>query len=254
MAKKRKRITVAGCLVREVVYTPPSIGDSAAARGAKRKASTEAQTRMNAKHSWQKLADMLAANFRKGDLVVVLTYDDSHLPFVHRTAMNCLKEFRKAVNAARAAEGKPKLVMFWNYENDHGDKRMHHHTVINSTGDDYETLRACWPYGEVLIEPLRVDKEKNYITLAKYMCKEKPDKLGQRQWSYTRGAAKPETESFWVEADTTVQAPKGSLILESFSRRDAYGATVQYVEYLAPGWEQGRAARARRRRRRRRTA
>ena len=245
MAKKRKKITVAGSVVREVVYTPPTIADTGRARGAKRRASSEAQARMNAKHSWQKLADMLAANFVPGDLVVVLTYDDEHYPSGRSACTQRLKEFRAALSAERRKVG-ARLVMFWNYEHDHGDKRWHHHAVINATGADYEVLRQCWPWGEVLIERLEVTKTRNYDSLAQYMCKERTDKPGQRQWSYTRGAVKPETESFWVPADTTVQAPKGSLVLESYSRRDAMGATIQYVRYLAPGFECGRRPKVRR--------
>ena len=55
------------------------VTDSPRARASKRKLSSEAQKRMNAKYSYQKLELMLAANFLPGDLVVSLTYDDRHL-------------------------------------------------------------------------------------------------------------------------------------------------------------------------------
>ena len=74
MAKnKMKKIIHAGALVIEAVYPRMDRRDSERARAAKRKASTEAQKRMNQIYSWQKLELMLAANFRPGDLVVTLT-------------------------------------------------------------------------------------------------------------------------------------------------------------------------------------
>lgn len=81
MAKtKWKKIIVAGPLVMETVYPGCARHDSPRARSSKRKLSSEAQKRMNAKYSYQKLELMLAANFLPGDLIVTLTYDDRHLP------------------------------------------------------------------------------------------------------------------------------------------------------------------------------
>ena len=41
-----------------------------------------------------------------------------------------------------------------------------------STGDDYDAIRAAWIYGgDIELKPLRVDKEKNYKTLAVIMLR-----------------------------------------------------------------------------------
>jgi hypothetical protein len=248
LAKKRLKVIVAGSLVKKVLYTPPTVCDTGAARASKRRASSEAQKRMNAKYSYEKLELMLAANFRRGDLVVTLTYDDDHLPAERSGCEQRLKRFRAALNKVRTRKGKRRLVMFWNTEHKHGDGRWHHHAVINSTGADFADIQSCWPHGKVDIKPLRLDRQKNYLSLARYMCKEKPDRVGQRQWSYTRGAAKPEVESYWVDADTVIQAPRGSLVFTDAHERTDY-ASYHYIRYLAPGWERQRAAAARRRRR-----
>ena len=140
--------------------------------------------------------------------------------------------------------------MFWSTEHKHGDGRWHHHCVINSTGEDYELIRSLWIYGiDVEIKPLRLDAEKNYATLARYMCKEERDKLGQRSWSYTRNARKPEVETFRVEDDTTVQVPKGAVELRSSSERTEYGS-YRVIKYLAPGWDRMPRPKAKRRRKR----
>lgn len=253
MAKnKMKKIIHAGALVIEAVYPRMDRRDSERARAAKRKASTEAQKRMNQIYSWQKLELMLAANFRPGDLVVTLTYDDAHLPESRKASELRLKYFRQQLTVHRVMTGH-ELVMIWNTEHKHGDGRWHHHTVINATGDDYDLIRRLWIYGsDIEIKPLRVDKEKNYETLARYMCKEEGERLGQRKWSYTRNARKPEVETFRVEEDTTVQVPKGATEISVFSDSNQYGS-ARVIKYLAPGWEKRPTVRAKRRRRKVRT-
>ncbi len=249
MAKnKMKKIIHAGALVIEAVYPRMDRRDSERARAAKRKASTEAQKRMNQIYSWQKLELMLAANFRPGDLVVTLTYDDAHLPESRKASELRLKYFRQQLAAHRLMTGQG-LVMIWNTEHKHGDGRWHHHTVLNATGDDYDLIRRLWIYGsDIEIKPLRVDKEKNYETLARYMCKEEGERLGQRKWSYTRNARKPEVETFRVEEDTTVQVPKGATEISVFSDSNQYGS-ARVIKYLAPGWQKRPTVRAKRRRR-----
>ena len=253
MAKnKTKKIIHAGALVIEAVYPRMDRRDSERARAAKRKASTEAQKRMNQIYSWQKLELMLAANFRPGDLVVTLTYDDAHLPESRKASELRLKYFRQQLTVHRVMTGQ-ELVMIWNTEHKHGDGRWHHHTVINATGEDYDLIRRLWIYGsDIEIKPLRVDKEKNYETLARYMCKEEGERLGQRKWSYTRNARKPEVETFRVEEDTTVQVPKGATEISVFSDSNQYGS-ARVIKYLAPGWEKRPTVRAKRRRRKVRT-
>ena len=81
MARTRTRkIITAGLLVVEAIYPRVEAKDGSRARAAKHKASSEAQKRMNAIYSWQKLELMLAANMRPGDLWLTVTYDDAHLP------------------------------------------------------------------------------------------------------------------------------------------------------------------------------
>lgn len=253
MAKMKKIIT-AGPLVKEVIYPMAHRSDSPKVRAGKKKLSSEAQQRMNDIYSWQKLEMMLAANFVRGDLVVVLTYDDRHLPKSRKEAAARLKYFRSKLSAARRKR-KQDLVMFWNEEHKHEhetsshDKRWHHHCVINATGNDYQEIVKLWGQGLVYVEPLRIDKEKNYESLARYMCKESRDKLGQRSWSYTRNALKPEVESFRVPDDTPLNAPKGSTILAEASSRTEYGG-YRYIKYLGTGWRRGQRKHASKRRKR----
>ena len=92
---KTKKIIVAGVLVREGIYSRAAGREAPKIRAAKRRASTEAQQRINARYSWEKLELMLAANFVPGDLVVTQTYDEENLPEDRAGAQAKLKKFRK---------------------------------------------------------------------------------------------------------------------------------------------------------------
>ena len=140
--------------------------------------------------------------------------------------------------------------MFWNTEHAHGAGRWHHHVVINATGDDLELIRSLWAEGDnVEARPLRVDKEHNYETLARYLAKEGPERPGCRSWSYTRNAVKPEMETFTVPDDTQLQPPSGSTILRDVSECTDYSC-YRVVKYLAAGWDGGPRLHTRRRRKR----
>ena len=248
---KTKKIISAGPLVVEALYPRCSRHDSPAARAAKQKASSEAQQRMNRIYSFQKLELMLAANFPTpgSALVLALTYDDTHLPPDRKAAAARLKRFRTRLAAARKARGQ-RLVMFWNTEHAHGAGRWHHHVVINATGDDLDLIRSLWAEGDnIEARPLRVDKEHNYETLARYLAKEGPERPGCRSWSYTRNAVKPEMETFTVPDDTQLQPPSGSTILRDVTERTDY-SYYRVVKYLAAGWDGGPRLHTRRRRKR----
>lgn len=238
MAKnKTKKIIHAGALVVESIYPRVTAHDTPKERAAKKKASSEAQKRMNRIYSYQKLELILAANFVPGDLVITLTCDDEHLPATRQQAASQLKYFRQKLSALRKKNGQ-ELVMVWATEHKHGDGRWHHHIVVNATGDDYDAIRKLWIYGNnVEIERLKIEGDKNYESLARYMSKEEPEKLGQRSWSYTRNIRKPEIETFRVEDDTQIQAPSGATILAEASERTAY-SYFKIIKYLAPGWQQ----------------
>lgn len=245
---KTKKIISAGQLRVEVIYDRVRPKDNDRIRQAKRKTQSDAQARMNLKYSWQKLELLLAANFVPGDLVCVLTYRDACLPFSRPEATHKLDYFRKKLAASRRARGEP-LRMVWNHEHGHGSGRYHHHVVINACGGDVEELRRLWSYGDVEIRPLRADGEQNYESLARYMCKEYPERLGQRAWSYSRSCRQPETETFVVSDDTELVVPDEAVVLVDEQCSNQY-SSYHYVKMIAAVLP--RAPRTRRKHRRRR--
>lgn len=249
---KFKKIIVAGPLVVECVYPAPNPRDSVGVRQGKKALSSEAQRRMNLKYAWQKLELELAANFGARDLYVTLTYDDARLPRSREEAARRIKAFFRRLRAARTAAGR-ELRYLYVTEHKHGDGRWHHHVLINATGEDFGLLRKLWGQGGVDFVRLRVDRDKNYETLARYLCKEQRDKVGLRLWSGSRNLRKPEKECFRVPNDTPLTPPDGvTLLADTGDVVTAYGH-FRYLKYLANGWAQVPKPRARRRRRKVRT-
>lgn len=233
---KTKKIITAGPLVLECIYPRGSAKDSPRERAAKRKLSSEAQQRMNRVYSYQKLELMLAANFRPGDLIVTLTYDEEHLPTSREQATARLKRFRSGLQRLRHRHGKG-LRMIWNTENVFGQGRWHHHCVVSRGGGrDFAELRSLWPWGvNIEIRTLKIDKDHSFEGLARYLCKEARERRGLRSWSYTRSCVKPETETFPVPDTAQLQPPKGATIYEDAQERTEFGS-YRYVKYLAPNW------------------
>lgn len=207
---------------------------------------------MNLIYAYQKLELLFYANFGIRDLYITLTYDQEHLPRNREEARRIMQAFWRKLRKARK-ERKENLIYIYVTEHKHGDGRWHHHAVINSTGDDYDLIRALWGNGSVEFKQLRIDREKNFETLARYFCKEQRDKVGQRLWSCSRNLKKPECETRRVPNETRLSVPKSAAITfeDTGSVVTAYGH-YRYIKYLAKGWETTIEPRPRAKRRRKR--
>lgn len=233
MAKMTRKFIDAGWLHYILLYPRIARSDDEPTRKAKRKMTTAAQQRLNNRNSTLKLELDLATNYRPGDLVVTLTYDDDHLPFRRSQCNSALKYYRRKLSAEYKAHGAT-LVMHWNTEHRHGDARWHHHTVMNAADIDYQRIAELWGRGNLKFERLKLGthpdpkrpgktKEYSYGGLAAYMTKERPDKPSSRCWSYTLTAKHPTIETETVDADTTLNPPKGARLLERSSEKNAFG-------------------------------
>ncbi len=250
---KFKKVIVAGPLVVEAVYPAPNPRDNVGVRQGKKALSSEAQRRMNLKYAWQKLELLIAANFGIKDLWITFTYDDEHLPNSRKEANAIMKAFLRKLRAARQGQGGLALQYIYVTEHKHGDGRWHHHVLLNATGDDFDLIRKLWTQGGIEIKPIRIDKDKNFETLARYMCKEQRDKVGLRLWSSSRNLDRPKPECWRVDDDEPLAPPASSpLVLEDTGDVvTAYGH-YRYVKYLAAGWQLTARPKAKRKRGRRR--
>lgn len=246
---KFKKIIVAGPLVVETVYPAPNPRDSLGVRQGKKRLSSEAQQRMNLKYAYQKLELEIAANFGVKDLYATFTYDDAHLPDSRKEANARMQAFWKRLRAALKAQGQ-ELRYIYVTEHKHGDGRWHHHVLLNATGDDYNLIRKLWGQGGIEFIQIRIDRDKNFETLARYLCKEQRDKVGQRLWSGSRNLRKPERECFRVPNDTPLTPPADAMVLtDTGDVCTAYGH-FRYIKYLGAGWTSAAKPKAKRRRRR----
>lgn len=248
---KTMKIITAGALVKTAIYPRASGGETPKVRAAKRKLSSAAQKRMNAKYQKEKLELQLAANFGPRDLWVTFTFRDADLPETEAQVDACVKAFLRSFRRRR---GRARPVMIWRAEHKHRsedrlvDGRWHVHACITATGADYDAIRGCWIWGDdVEIEPIKIDKENSYAKLAAYLTKEPLDRPGAHAWHSTRNAKRPEVELMRVDDDTPLQAPRGCLLLESAEERNEFGSW-RYIKYMLPFDRRRRPPNAARRR------
>ena len=256
---KKRTIIDAGAIVYEIDSPVRQKGDSPKARKAKAKATSEAQALRNKILSARELELRLAVNYPTpgSGLIVVLSYDDEHLPKTRSQAQRRFKYFLQKLRAARREAGLPEPRVIYAPEAlSSASGRWHHHCVIDNTGDDLDMIRACWIYGsDIDCTKLRVDEEKNHETLARYMSKELREaqeyecKPGLHGWGCTRNCRKPTVDVRIVEDNSRLRAPRGAVVLLE-ERRSSEFAELAVIKYRLPARCFRAGVRARRRRRR----
>lgn len=233
MGKKRMTKIQAGRVVWVTVCTQAMASDEPKARAAKCRLSSEARKKLNMKASWQKLEQLMAANFDRHDLFVTLTYRDD--PPTREWALRQVNAFLRQLRAARAGRGAPLLYIKCteHITEDGTEGRWHHHLVINAAGADYEEIRSLWsPWGDsVDFEPL-LDGATDYEARARYMCKERPP-LGKQSWTPCRGLKRPVRSSELIDEALTVSPPPGAVVLDRDQKDNAWGSFA-YIKYLLP--------------------
>ena len=240
MAKRMKTIT-AGPVTKTVIYSMPAPRDPENVRAAKKKASTAARRAMNYKSAISNLELLLACNFGGDDLFCSLTYDDEHLPQKRQAARKKVRAFISRIRETRRRAGLPFKYVYVT-EGLHGDRRIHHHIVINSVSPgDTEIIKSQWLYGFSDVEPIRrhyYEPAGNYINyekLARYMAKERPEERpnGAQMWTGSRNLDRPDVDITIVPDEMTVTAPPGVHIIEHNESRTDFAAFA-FIKYIAP--------------------
>lgn len=225
MAKERRTVIVAGSLWMAVQYTAIHGQNQGAKREARASISNPARESLNAKTSWQRLMLVLAANFRSSDLVITLSYRDANLPNTREKADRRLDYFIRNLREYRKARGQP-LVYARITEGYHSDGRLHHHLIVNSTGEDYAITCQLWRRDgdNVDFEAFGIDGAERW---AKYLTKEPREKgrryVGDRTWRTSRNVKKPQVFSEDVLDESDLAPPKGAFVLEKELKENSFG-------------------------------
>lgn len=232
MAKRKKKI-IAGNLVIEALYTAHLPLDNKITRREKSKISTQARQSLNLKSARRKLELKLASNFKPTDYHIVFTYDEEHAPTDKKEA---LKRFRKFIDILRSERKKQEKELKYTYvtEGKHGDKRLHHHMVVNSYNGDFELFNSLWTYGTVNIEYIKAGKfkDRQYGELALYLTKEKDETqaIGSQLWTSSKNLVKPLEYSNYVHDNTTLHIPINCRVLERVTIQNEFGE-FDFIKY-----------------------
>lgn len=234
MPKERRKIIQAGRLWMAVQYTAIHTQNQTARRDARSLISTPARESLNAKLSWQKLMLTLAANFQTADLVVTLTYRDKDLPGRREDADRCLSNFIRAFRLHRRSRGQP-LVYVRVTEGYHSGGRLHHHLIVNATGDDYDIIRQLWlKHGDnVDFEWFGADGAERW---AKYLTKEPREKgrrhVGDRTWRTSIHMKKPTVFYEYVPEYSDLSPPAGACVTDKAEISNSFGRFCHMMALL----------------------
>ena len=214
MPRYRKKIWSGDVFEIEEYYSPRAIGKKYE-RGKNEMLTTKEQLERNLRIARKKLARLVNANFKAGDLFLTLT----HEKWVNRKdAKRLLANFIERLRRQRKKDGLPELKYIVITESE--KKRVHHHVLINRIDRTAAELRTLWGLGRIDIKPLEAGADKT--AFAQYITKESVDR-GERRWSPSRNLTQPKVEVLKLASarpKKRPQAPKG------------YHA-VEYSEYFS---------------------
>lgn len=233
MAKERRKVIQAGRLWMAVQYTAIQSANQFTRRDARAQISTPARESLNAKLSWQKLMLSLAANFCSNDLVVSLSYRDDNLPARREDADRALSNFIRSLRKIRTENGET-LKYVRVTEGYHSGGRLHHHLIVNSTGNDFDVIRKLWRHGDNIdFEKFGIDGAERW---GKYLTKEPREKgrryVGDRTWRSSVGMQKPLVFTEFVKSGAPLDPPQGSFVVDRTQCENCYGRFCHVIAML----------------------
>lgn len=158
--------------------------------------SPEEIQKANMKQAAKRLARLINANFRPGDVHVTLTYRKENRPDPQEAQKN-LEDFRKAMRKKYRKAGKE---LRWIAVTEYKSKAIHHHMIINNINDGVFTtmdyIRELWK-GRGSPKFVQLYDDAEYTQLADYLIKETektfrdPDSPVKQRYSCSRNLAQP---------------------------------------------------------------
>ncbi|MCX7858393.1 MAG: hypothetical protein N2513_10535, partial [Deltaproteobacteria bacterium] len=180
--------------------------------------SSEKQKGINERNAKRKVARLINANFKKGDIFLTLTYA-GEVPDEEK-AKKDLVNFLRRVKYYRKKQGMPEVKYIAVTESE--DKRIHHHVIMTAMSMDI--MCGLWESGKAIISRLSPDQD--YTGIAKYITKESHKEFARR-WTQSRNLVKPTVKTKVLKSGRNLlKAPKGYKIIEQ--RMDYTDWTGQY--------------------------
>ena len=204
-------------------------------RGSSTLKKLEANLRSAVKH----LARVLNCNFRHGDLHVVLTYDEAHLPGCWQEAERDAAAFIKRFKRAMVRNGVETVKWVTVCSNRNGKtgqaERWHVHVVATGAGitwhDDGwwiggKSMAELWGLGSAWAEPLH--EQGDYTGLAAYLLRQAGREPDRKKYHVSRNMEKPIIEETIVATGRELRAPAGCKVMEKHYEPEN---GVNYIRY-----------------------
>lgn len=210
---KYKQIEYKAGATVEVIKCIPRGSRKGIPRGPSRKKTPEEIRQANMKQAARKLARKINANFRPGDLHMILTYKKDNRPDA-RAAKKQIKAFLDKMRSQYKRRG---FVFKYILVTEHENKAIHHHLIINDINDGEDTTmtlsRKLWKtLGRIKTVPLYEEGE--YQGLADYLIKEtektfrKKDASFKQRYSCSRNLIDPPPKHRMVKAKYWLPDPR----------------------------------------------
>lgn len=233
-----------GNLVSVAIYSRPLPRDTKAQRAEKHRVTCEAQRKINNKTRYGNLAFLLSANFNQfKDFFITLSYEEEFVPTTRKAAIKNEQGFIRRLRDMRKKRGVDMKYIVVT-EGKHGEKKFHHHLVINATdfSQDLKDIRRAWGFGHVEIETLFNSNhcDSSWMAIAKYLSKERPvdgpdvTPVGARIYSCSRNLIHPKAVYEIVEEKEQAQIPKDAEIIEQGESQtfvDGMPISIRYFTY-----------------------
>ena len=158
-------------------------------RAKREKPTKEAQRKVNLRKAEKDLRRLMNENFKDGDLLLRLDFSKRPAGSVE------MQEYvSEAMGGMKKKAKKAGIDMKYIYVKEVGPRGGRHiHAVVSKV--DTETIRKCWPYGGIHIDPLNSGGQ--YRKIAAYFMKyaarteETEGKLIGKRWYPSRGLRRP---------------------------------------------------------------
>lgn len=200
-----KRIVKAGNTIEVKKYFTSRFGKKDKdSRNTKASVTSEKMKKVNEEIAVEKLRWLINENFGAGDIHMVLTYDDEHLPETEGAKEAIRKYMRKLRKVYKEQNKELKYIKTAEYEG----KRIHHHVLVNKF--DTQILDELWECGHVYFRIL--DNTGDYSKLASYFVKETSKTyteglISGKRWDASKNLRKPSITKVVVSADSWTKNP-----------------------------------------------